>query len=74
MPTLAIAFFVSVQEKVQETRKHCGDYVAKLFLAIDHGLNHVIDSTIAQNIEAFRSIKTIFHQSHINELQIEIGC
>ena len=42
MPTLAIVFYVHCDiyfpKKVEETRKHCGDYVATHSLAIDSSM------------------------------------
>ena len=49
MPNVAIVFFAQcakyLLEKVLETGKQCGNYAAKLFLAID--------SPLAQNISTY---------------------
>lgn len=73
VPTLGIVFFVhcaiNVHEKLTAPRKHCGNYVAKLF--------SLIDSPMAQNKKACHSLKNILfkaYASHNNEREREVGC
>ena len=52
MQSYFLFIVLHLQDKFQETNKHCGDYVAKHFLAIDWPM--------AQNIVACCSLKNMF--------------
>jgi len=73
VPTLGDVYFVHcavhLHEKLQEPRKHCGNYVTRLL--------SIIDSRMAQNKSSCHSLKNIIFKAYAansNERERELGC